>query len=190
MLSCTSVGSAHLHHEGCQCAETRLSRRSALRLGLGAAFAGASLGFASRAMAASGQYDAMLLNCIDPRFVTNSAGYMNEQKLQGKYSHFVLAGGPIGVVAPKFAAWHQTFWDNLGASIQLHNIHTIIGLTHRDCGAAKIAFGEAAVANQNAETSTHIKALQEFRAQANKKQPKLKVVTGIMALDGSVLVVG
>lgn len=190
MLTCMSTTSAHLHVDGCQCADIRLSRRSALRLGLGAAFAGASLGVASRAMAGSGHYEAMLLNCIDPRFVTNSVAYMNDSHLKEQYSHFVMAGGPIGVVAPKFAAWHQTFWDNLGVSVQLHNIHKIIALSHRDCGAAKIGFGDAAVATQEAETASHIKALQAFRTQVNKKQPKLEVVTGIMALDGSVLVVG
>lgn len=190
MLNCISASSAHVHVPGCQCGEIRLSRRSALRLGLGAAVAGVSLSVASRAIAASGHYEAMLLNCIDPRFVTNSVAYMNDAHLKEQYSHFVIAGGPLGVVAPKFAAWHQTFWDNLAVSVQLHNIHKIIALSHRDCGAAKIAFGDAAVATQEGETASHIKALQEFRTQVNKKQPKLEVVTGIMALDGSVLVVG
>jgi len=190
MLSCTSLGRAHIHSVNCQCGEVRLSRRSALRLGLGAAFAGVTLNVASRAMAASGHYEAMLLNCIDPRFVTNSVSYMNDEHLKEKYSHFVLAGGPIGVVAPKFSTWHQTFWDNLAVSVQLHNIHKVVALSHRDCGAAKIAFGDAAVATPEAETAAHVKALQAFRSQVNKKQPKLEVITGVMALDGSVLVVG
>ena len=55
---------------------------------------------------------------------------------------------------------------------------------HRDCGAAKIAYGEAAVATKDAETETHRKALAEFRKQVNEKQPKLGVETGLMAING------
>src|SRR5262249_2301398 len=99
------------------------------------------------------------------------------------------AGGPIGVVAPKFASWHQTYWDNLAVSVQLHHIKKVIALTHRDCGAAAIAFGDAAVATPDAETATHSKALKEFRSQVGTRQPELEVITGVMALDGSVLVV-
>jgi hypothetical protein len=168
-----------------------LSRRSALRLGLGAAAVGSALLSARGAIAKDeGNYEAMLLYCIDPRFVTNTAAYMDGAHLKNQYSQFVFAGGPIGAVAPKFASWHQTFWDNLDVSAQLHRIKKVIALSHRDCGAAAIAYGEAAVATPEAETSTHTKALQEFRAQCSQKQPKLAVVTGIMALDGSVLVVG
>lgn len=185
----SSEAADHKHSVRCECHGLRLSRRSALKLGLGATFAGGPIGFVSRALAASGNYEAMLLNCIDPRFVSNSAAYVNGQNLKDKYSHFVMAGGPIGVVAPKFASWHKTFWDNLAVSVQLHNIRKVIALSHRDCGAAKIAFGDAAVITSEAETSSHIKVLQEFRAQVNKKQPQLEVVTGVMALDGSVLAV-
>ena len=105
-------------------------------------------------------------------------------RLTGKYSQFVIAGAAIGVVAPAFKDWHKTFWDNLATSIQLHNIKKVIAIDHRDCGAAKIAYGEAAVATKDAETETHRKALAEFRKQVNEKQPKLGVETGLMAING------
>ena len=69
-------------------------------------------------------------------------------RLTGKYSQFVFAGAAIGVVAPAFKDWHKAFWDNLAATIQLHNIKKVIAINHRDCGAAKIAYGEAAVADE------------------------------------------
>jgi hypothetical protein len=47
----------------------------------------------------------------------------------------------FGVVAPAFKDWHKAFWDNLAASIQLHHIPKVIAINHRDCGAAKIAYG-------------------------------------------------
>ena len=111
---------------------------------------------------------------------------MAKRKLTGKYSHFVFAGAGIGVVAEPFKDWHKAFWDNLAASIELHRIKSVIVIDHRDCGAAKIAYGDAAVANRDTETTTHRKVLVEFRKQCNEKQPSLKVETLLIGLDGKV----
>jgi carbonic anhydrase len=136
--------------------------------------------------AAEGNYDAMVLTCIDPRFPELTLNYLKGRGMVGKYSQFTFAGAAIGVVAPAFKAWHKTFWDNLAASIQLHNIPKVIALDHRDCGAAKIAYGAAKVATPQAETATHRAALAQFRKQVAQRQPKLAVETGLMALDGTV----
>lgn len=138
----------------------------------------------SRALAASGKYEAMVLSCIDPRFQAPVSKYTAGRKLTDKYSQFTIAGASIGVVAPAFKDWHKAFWDNLAASIELHDIGKVIAINHRDCGAAKIAYGEAAVANAAAETKTHRDALAEFRKQLAARHPKLGVETGLMALDG------
>jgi len=138
------------------------------------------------AFAASGKYEAMLLTCIDPRFPEPTLAYMKGRDMVGKYSQFTFAGAAIGVVAPSFKAWHKTFWDNLGASIQLHAVPKVIAMDHRDCGAAKIAYGAAKVANPQAETDTHKAALQQFRKEVAKRHPKMQVELGLMALDGKV----
>ena len=89
-----------------------------------------------------------------------------------------------------FADWHKTFWDNLATSIELHQIGKVIAIDHRDCGAAKIAYGEAAVADPARETETHRKALAQFREEVGKRHPNMAVETGLMALDGSVEMLG
>jgi carbonic anhydrase len=137
-------------------------------------------------MSASGEYEAMILACIDPRVQEAVHVYAQQQGLIGKYSQFVFAGAAIGAVAPSFKDWHKAFWDNLGVSVQLHKIKRIIAIDHRDCGAAKIAYGDAKVANPEIETETHKAALAEFRAEVKKHQPTLAVETGLMALDGSI----
>lgn len=139
-----------------------------------------------RGQAAEGDYEAMILACIDPRFQEAVRNYASQRNLIGRYSQFVIAGGSIGVVAPKFQDWHKAFWDNLDTSVQLHRIKKVIALNHRDCGAAKIAYGDAKVANREIETGTHRAALAEFRRQAASRQPKLLVETGLMALDGTI----
>jgi carbonic anhydrase len=160
----------------------RFDRRHLLRAG------GGLVAFAAlqpvTALAATGNYEAMVLGCIDPRLQLPVSRYMAKRHLTGKYSQFIFAGAAIGAVAEPFKDWHKAFWDNLAATIQLHNIKKVIAIDHRDCGAAKIAYGEAAVATKEAETETHRKALAEFRKQVNEKQPKLEVETGLMAING------
>jgi len=175
------------NHSSCACCgdllQRRFDRRSFLRVGGGAALAAA---LPSLAQAAEGQYDAMLLNCIDPRFQPLSDKYLDGRSMNGKYSQFTIAGASIGVVAPSFKAWAPAFWDNLAASMQLHRIPKVIVVNHRDCGAAKIAYGEDAVKDKATETATHQASLMEFQKQLADRQPSLKAELLLMALDGTV----
>jgi hypothetical protein len=60
-------------------------------------------------------YEAMLLNCIDPRFSTWTWAYMSSDGWQDLYSQFTIAGGPVAAVVDSkpFSAWQQAWWDNL-----------------------------------------------------------------------------
>ena len=131
-------------------------------------------------------YEAMLLSCIDPRLVDPVHSYMNDRGLDGKYSQFTIAGAAIAAEAEAFATWHQTFWDNLATSIELHKIKRVIAIDHRDCGAARIAYGAESVADSSSETDTHKRVLAAFRKDVQHRHPGLGVETGLMALDGSI----
>lgn len=161
----------------------RFDRRRFLQMAGGA---GAAAAFPVMALAQSsyGSYEAMLLSCIDPRTQEPVRAYMDKQGLLGKYSQFTIAGAAIGVVAPKFATWHQAYWDNLAATVQLHKIKKVIAINHRDCGACRIAYGDASTATADVETRTHRKVFAEFRRQMARRQPKLGIDTGLIALDG------
>jgi hypothetical protein len=175
----------HIHHRGCGCL-AMFQRRRLLGLGLGAAALAATAG---PAVALDKGYEAMLLKCIDPRFTTNTWAYMSSRGWQNLYSQFNIAGGPIGVVAPVFADWHKTFWDNLDISVKLHEVKRVVAITHRDCGAAAVAYGDRIKIDGAAETEMHTKALHEFRSELKKRQPHLAVELGIMELSGAVGVV-
>src|SRR5262249_49526533 len=95
----------------------RFDRRAFLKAAGGAGLVAA---FPFVALGAEGNYEAMVLSCIDPRFPELTLNYMKGRGMLGKYSQFVIAGASIGVVAPAFQDWHKAFWDNLAASIQLH----------------------------------------------------------------------
>ena len=159
-----------------------LDRRRLLQA---AATAGLAAAFPIAASAASGNYEAMLLSCIDPRMVTPVYKYMDKRGLTGAYSQFVIAGAGAAVVAAKFKAWRPAFWDNLAVSNELHHIKWVIVIDHRDCGAVKLAYGAASIATPEAETKTHRMILAEFREALAKRHPHLKAETGLMALDGS-----
>lgn len=163
------------------------SRRAFLRtVGGSVLFTSVGMVATGSALAASGNYEAMVLSCIDPRFQDLVNKQQARDGLSGKYSAFTIAGAAIGVVAPAFKDWHKTFWENLGASVQLHSIKKVIVVNHRDCGAAKIAYGEAKVSSPAVETVTHREALLEFRNQLKQKHPKLGVQLGLMSLDGKI----
>ena len=132
-------------------------------------------------------YEAMLLMCIDPRFVRHTNTFMERRNLMDHYSQFALAGAAAGVVAPRFQSWHQTFWDNLASSIQLHSITAVVALNHRDCGAVKLAYGANAIATPERETALHREMLTKFRREAVRRHPTMRVETLLMALDGTVL---
>jgi carbonic anhydrase len=154
--------------------------RRGLLLGAGAAALLPRLTWAKEA-----DYDAMVLGCIDPRLQTPVRDYLVKRGLNGEYSQVTLAGAAIAAVAPAFADWHKAVWDNLAATVQLHNINSVIAIDHRDCGAARIAYGDDSIPTPEKENATHKAAMDEFRKQVGERQPKLKVETILMALDGT-----
>jgi carbonic anhydrase len=175
----------------CSCGdllEGRYNRRRFMQMAGGAA-AAAALPFTAVA-AGYGDYEAMLLSCIDPRTQEPVRAWMEKQGLLGKYSQFTFAGAAIGVVAPKFNGWHRTFWDNLAATVQLHNIKKIVAIDHRDCGACRIAYGDKSTSTPEIETEQHRKVFAQFRRDAAKRQPKLAVETGLISLDGKMEMIG
>ena len=179
--------SAIIHPDTCACCgdmlRARFDRRRFLHMTAGAGIIAA---FPALAFGAEGNYEAMLLTCIDPRFPEPTIKYMEGRNMVGKYSQFTFAGASIGMVAPAFKTWAPAFWDNLAASIELHHIPKVIAMNHHDCGAAKIAYDADNVANAQIETETHKTALLEFRKQVGERQPKLTTELGLMALGGKV----
>jgi hypothetical protein len=155
-----------------------------------AVLGGLGLGLAALASAPTAQaqldvgYEAMLMKCIDPRFTTYSWNYMTGRGWQNNYSEFAFAGGPVGVVAPAFASWHETYWENLDISVDLHWVTRVVGMAHRDCGAAAVAYGERVLTDRAYETEMLSGALRTFRTEVNRREPELIVELGIMDLNG------
>lgn len=175
----------HIHHAGCGCLAA-MSRRRLFGMGTAAgalALTAPRLAFAQKP---SVTYEAMLMNCIDPRFTTFTWAYMASSGWQNLYSQFTIAGGPVAAVAPVFEAWRKAWWDNLDISIQLHQVKRMVGLCHRDCGAAAVAYGAQIKTDPVFETAKLSEALRTFRSEVEKRHSGLEVSLGIMALNGAV----
>ena len=139
---------------------------------------------------AAGATDALLLSCMDFRFIDDIERYMSGRGLRDKYDHVVLAGASLGAITDKYPAWNKTFWEHLDIAIKLHSIHTVIVLAHRDCGAYKVILGAEHAKNPKVEKDTHAAQLKKLKGMINEKYPKLKVETLFMALDGKVETIG
>ena len=172
------------HFEGMRCKPGCIDRRGMLRLvGGGAALAGT--GFFSAAFAAGGT-DALLLNCIDYRLTAATEHYMAEHGMAGKYDQLVLAGASLAAKNDKFPAWGTTFWDHVQVALDLHHIHKIVVMDHRDCGAYKVILGKDLAADPKEELAVHAAQMHSLKGDIGKKYPNLQVELLLMGLDGKV----
>ena len=160
------------------------SRRKFLKLA--ALGGGVSLLAALPEARSAGATDVFLLTCMDFRLMNDIERYMAGRGLRDKYDHVILAGASLGAVTDKFPAWNKTFWEHLDIAIELHNIHTVMIMDHRDCGAYKVVLGEAHTKDPKTEKDTHSAQLKMLKGMINQKFPKLKVETLLMGLDGKV----
>ena len=181
----------HLHDD----APTGLSRRRFIQLaalGSGVALlkiARAETGHdAAQTGAASAAHttEALLLSCMDYRLIDDIVKYMDGRGLNNQYDHVILAGASLGAVTSAFRDWNKTFWEHLKISIDLHHIHSVILMDHRDCGAYKVLLKADFAKDPLLEERVHGKYLRELAQAISKRYPKLEIETLMMNLDGTV----
>ncbi len=137
-------------------------------------------------VARAGHTEMLLLSCMDYRLTDKIDAYMNARGLREKYDHVVLAGASLGALTPKHPAWGETFWSHLDVAMALHQVHRVMVLDHRDCGAYKVLLGEHTVKDAATELKSHVEQLYTLRRQIVSRHPKMEVELGLMALDGTV----
>jgi len=152
-------------------------------LGGGAVLAGAGLP-AVRVNAAV--TDALLLSCMDFRLVDETGRYMASPGLRNKYDQIILAGASLGALTERHPAWGKTFWEHLEIAIQLHKIHKVFVMDHRDCGAYQVILGEDLAKDPAKEKAVHASKLTQLAKAVKDKYPKLEVELLLMSLDGKV----
>jgi hypothetical protein len=134
-----------------------------------------------------GKADTFLLSCIDPRLTDDTTFHFAALGRTDRYSEMRIAGAALALVDPARPAWRQAVLENLAASIELHGIHQVSLLHHRDCGAMKLWAGAAAVADPAQELRLHTEVLNEAAAIILARHPSLTVEIAFMELDGQVV---
>ena len=162
-------------------------RRDFLRM---AVLAGGAVALGSvvrpAATLASGQAEVLLLSCMDYRLTAATGRYMAGRGLKNKYDHVVLAGASLGAVTERYPEWNKTFWDHLALAIELHRIHEVMVLDHRDCGAYRLILGEDLAKDPGREAEVHTVQLKRLEGLIKEKHRELKVELMMMSLAGKV----
>lgn len=129
---------------------------------------------------AKGKVDALVLTCIDYRFVHVIPEFMRTNYPSLSYDHVILAGASLGVFTGIYPAWASTFWEHLEVAIALHGIHTVIILDHRDCGAYREFEALADEPADDEERDVHQHYMDRLGKLITKSQRSLRVRTHLL----------
>ncbi|MFN5514555.1 MAG: carbonic anhydrase [Cyanobacteriota bacterium] len=158
------------------------SRRSALKL-LGAGLLLSPLLPANiTAQASPRQAQALILSCIDFRFIQPEQGFLT-QKLDGPYDWVSLAGAALALTGFPHPADAEAFWDQLDLSCRLHQIQTVIILDHQDCGAYASRIDPQLSRDPHREYETHRRYLRQARGEIQRRYPELRVELYFVTLE-------
>ncbi|MGB5135536.1 MAG: carbonic anhydrase [Prochlorococcaceae cyanobacterium] len=178
-----------VHPIPCPCC---LSRRQVLgRLAAAALTAGAGLLLPLPAGAEDPEVPvldarALVLSCIDFRFVEQLHAFLARQQLSGAVDWVALAGASLALTGFPHRADARAFWDQLQLSSSLHHIREVILLDHQDCGAYAAIHPEP-FADPEAEQAFHARTLRRAREQILSRDPQLTVRLYYALLDGAVV---
>ena len=67
----------------------------------------------------------------------------------------------------------------------MHKIEKLIVINHKDCGAAKIAYGKKEFTLAN-EKKIHKDSFSKIKKQIKKKFPKLKLELNLISIDSKI----
>lgn len=169
-----------------------LSRRQLLgRLAAAGLGGGAGLLLPRPVAAADGERPvewakALLLSCIDFRFVEQEHAFLAREQLSGAADWVALAGASLALSGFPHRADARAFWDQLQLSRSLHHIPEVILLDHQDCGAYAAIHPEP-FADLQAEQTFHARNLRRAREQILAREPQLSVRLYFARLDGEVV---
>jgi hypothetical protein len=129
---------------------------------------------------------ALVLSCIDFRFVDFEQNFLKSQNLDHQYDWLSLAGASLALADFPSHADTETFWEQLELSYKLHSIEKVIILDHQDCGAYGSKFDTQLSQNPTEEIKIHRQYLQKAYETIKQNYPNLKVELYFVHLDGKV----
>ncbi len=146
---------------------------------------GANLIHPQPALADEHRAKALVLTCIDFRFVGLEQSFLSNQHLDQAYDWVALAGSSLALTGFPHSAEAEVFWDQLGLSKQLHDISKVIILDHQDCGAYASVYKQS-FSDLTSEQNLHAKYLNRAYEQIRQRYPDLDVELYFVKLTGEV----
>jgi hypothetical protein len=176
-------------HQNCLCHHgnfPKIHRRQLLKILMGSSLGLSSWLQLSSAVYGSSKVKALVLSCIDFRFVTKEQNFLKTLNLEGKYDWLSLAGASLALNNFPSIADTQTFWEQLQLSIHLHQIEEVIILDHQDCGAYATKIDRQLSQNSLQEKEIHRLYLTQAAQAIKQKYPFLQVQLYFAHLNGDI----
>ena len=128
---------------------------------------------------------AIVLGCIDYRFVDVMTDYLQEGELNRKYDLTAVAGASLGYNQDKYPCWTQTIKDQISLAIELHHIKRVVVFDHMDCGAYALFYPHIKI-NSKEERLLHIKNINKFICSLKQIFPKLSYTGYLIHTDNEI----
>ncbi len=128
---------------------------------------------------------ALVLSCIDFRFISLEQEFLSE-KMRGKYDWVALAGASLALTGFPHAAEAEVFWDQLELSTQLHGIQKVIILDHQDCGAYTTYLNADLSQDPGREYDLHREYLQQAKNDIQNRYLQLITEGYFLELAGNI----
>jgi carbonic anhydrase len=159
----------------CLCCHPLVSRRHFIKSLLPGALAFTILQSAAPARAENHQPKALVLSCIDFRFMTAEGNFLKRKNLGDEYDWTALAGASLAVNGFPHLSDAEAFWDQLDLSYRLHHINKVIILDHQDCGAYAIKIDPNLSKYPERELEVHTDYLNRAYWSIRNRYPNLGV---------------
>jgi carbonic anhydrase len=118
---------------------------------------------------------ALVLSCIDFRFIAAEKYFLSLQNLGNQYDWTALAGASLALAGFPSGADNQAFWDQLEFSYKNHHIKKVIILDHQDCGAYATKFDPDLSKDPERELEVHKKYLNQAFWSIRERYPDLNI---------------
>lgn len=167
----------------CLCCHTSASRRHFIKSLLPGAVAFTILQSAAPAKAEIHQAKALVLSCIDFRFLTAERYFLSRKNLGGEYDWTALAGASLAVAGFPHPSDAEAFWDQLDISYRLHHINKVIVIDHQDCGAYATMIDPNLSKDPERELQIHTDYLNRAYWSIRDRYPDIEVELYFAALN-------
>jgi len=121
------------------------------------------------------QTKALVLSCIDFRFLTAERSFLKSKNLTNEYDLTALAGASLALTGFPHKSDAEAFWDQLDISYQLHHINQVIIIDHQDCGAYAMMIDANLSKDPERELQVHTDYLNQAYSSIHSRYPELKI---------------